>query len=466
MMVLLFLALFFGLFRQNAEAAQVQFSHSGFLEYEYFLNTEIEQDFNDASKKHQLRNHTQFRSGTETLYLYLVSNQYYLADSSGSPEGKGFRYAEESQVSRNLTLSSENYEISFNEFYLNYSTPNFRMRAGNQVYGWGTTDVTNPTAYFNPPDIREFVFRGEDESKPGIPSLSGMAFMDAFTLEVVFAPVHVPEISAPNNDFWAIQVAYPNTHRLYFETEDGLDVTLENAGLGARLTTNFGGADMAVSFYRGPDNKSDAIKVPTEIRYIPNDYLQIAVEPSHEIIHAFGADFSMTVNQFVVQLEAIYSPDNPALVDQEDKPFSDLIFPFQVKKTDYVAFAAGFNWFVPLHTILEGHEGESVFTCEYSKAMNLDSDVSKPFVPDLLTFRYDDSFLESTLSTSFTAVVDTQSGSYILWPQIGYDFQNGFKTDISYGYIKGTGKDSGIFDPIFHYFDTNDVIMWRLRYEY
>ena len=449
-----------------APAGDYDVSYFGFLEYEYFLNTKMEQDFENANTKHELRHRAQFSLAGDALSLYMVTNQYVLLNPFDDLDHDRFRYNDTSDVSRNLTISDEDYEISFNEFYLNYSGSGWRVRAGNQIYSWGTANATNPTSYFNPPDIREFVFRGDDESKPGIPSVSGMFFGDGYTVEVVLAPIHVPDISAPNNDFWAIQIPNPNTHTLYFDRKDGMDITVENMGLGARFSTNFGGADMALSAYRGPDNKKDAIKVPHKILYLPNEPLMIVVEPNYDIIHEVGMDFSMTAGQFVLKFEAIYSPDNPALIDQDDKELKDLSWPFEVVKTDYVSFATGFNWFVPLNAILEEHEGESVFTCEFSKAKYLDSDVSEPFVPDLLTLRYDDSFLYGQLTTSVTAVIDTMSGSYLVWPQIGYIFQNGIRTDISYGYIRGVDDKDGLFDPIFYYFNENDVFMWRIRYEY
>ena len=76
---------------------------------------------------------------------------------------------------------------------------------------------------------------------------------------------------------------------------------------------------------------------------------------------------------------------------------------------------------------------------------------------------------ESRLETSLTAIFDTDSKSNILWPRIAYIFQNGFSIELSYANITGIkpGKSNdNFFQPLFYYYEENDVVIGRIRYEY
>lgn len=455
---------------EEDEESELYLSLTGFIEFEHFLNSKLEQDFTDAVKKNEIRNHFELRYGGDNFYFFIVSNQYYLISPFEYENNSEFRYAEHRDVSQNLTISSTNYEVTFNELYLNFNTEYFRLRLGNQIYGWGTADAQNPTAYFNPSDIREFLFRIDDEAKPGIPSVSGLFFLENITVELVAAPIHIMELNAPNGDFWAIKMHGENSilYTVAFDEIDSLSFKFENMGWGARLSGNFFDADMSLSVYHGPDNQKDAVKIPYEIVYPANAPPMAIIKPQYEILTMIGVDFSKAVSEFVFQFEAAYSPDKTALVEQAPK-IEDLKWPFAIKKSEYIALSAGFNWFVPVYKLLENHEGESVFTFEYSMTHFFNDDISTPFIPNLVTVRYDDSFFESRLEMSFTAVFDTSSSSRVIWPRVEYIFQNGISIELSYGHITGTKRSKSsdsFFEPLFFYYEENDVLMGRLRYEY
>ncbi|MEZ4565798.1 MAG: DUF1302 family protein [Desulfobacterales bacterium] len=62
----------------------------------------------------------------------------------------------------------------FRELYYNWSREKFRVRMGNQVIAWGTADFLNSTSYFNPSDLRELLFKDEDQVALPVPAVSGL----------------------------------------------------------------------------------------------------------------------------------------------------------------------------------------------------------------------------------------------------------------------------------------------------
>jgi hypothetical protein len=61
---------------------------------------------------------------------------------------------------------------------------------------------------------------------------------------------------------------------------------------------------------------------------------------------------------------------------------------------------------------------------------------------------------------------DTRSGSVILWPKIGWDFQNGWALDLAYVDIRGKSSENDRIDNPFYYYRDNDMVTLNLRYTY
>lgn len=224
----------------EGEVSSISTNISGFVEFENFTSTYPEQEFKDSFKKNELRNNWKIKIGTETFYLNSDTN-IYVNDYEG-----------DSRVTRNLTITGAPYEISFNQLFLNYEFSVVRIRVGNQVHAWGTADVFNPTSYFNPMDMREALFRDQDEMKLGVPSLSSLFYIGDSSIEVVYVPVHVPVLIPGTGTFWEIKYeerGYPVT----VLDPEALDVSGKNMALGIKFSTNIWSTDFNISAYYGPD---------------------------------------------------------------------------------------------------------------------------------------------------------------------------------------------------------------------
>jgi hypothetical protein len=445
------------------DSSPINFSLTGYVEFENYISTYADQEFSDAIKKNELRSRFDVSVGTDAFYLFATPDIYLnLSIFDGEAEND---YASQGdlQTAADLRFSYDSTEFIFRQLYLNFSAGDIRLRLGNQIYGWGTADTFNPTAYFNAYDLREFVFRGEDEFRSGSPSLSGMFFFEEATLEAVISLHHHPLLLAPEGSFWAITTSSP-LYTILIETTDREEAGLDKPGFGARLSMNIFDSDVSFSGYHGPDK--EPVFVPWSIELVPNTNIIVLAKPQHFVVNYMGVDFSKALGDFVIQFEAAYSPDKSGLVIQDIGNPSQVQLPFEVRNASYIAYAAGFNYFVPLYKLLEGHEGESIFTLDYSSSTYFDDDLLSPLLSNLLTLRYDDSFFDSRVTASLTAVTHVQSRGTIIWPKIGYNFQNGLLLELSFAFIDGNPDDDEEIDPVFYTFRNNDILMWKVRYEF
>ncbi len=445
------------------EATPLEFSCSGFIEFESFINTGTGQSLKDKNEKNEIRNRLQLKYGTEGLFLFSVSNVYLFQTYLNKRADDHYRYARHQQVSRNLRLSSQEAEISFDELYLNYSGERFRLRAGNQIYGWGTADAFNPTSYFNPSDMREMLFRDDDENRAGVPSLSGMFFLGDYTLEAVFVPVHIPPIMAPEGNFWALAI---DSFFLPVVTDDPerLGVDIDHVAYGVRLSTSRGGVDISVSGYRGPDRNQ--IFLPFRIVRRGSTPVSLELRPQSSVVTMLGFDLSAALGDFVVQLEAAYSPDKAGIVEQRIATLADLNLPFETDRAHYISYAAGFNYFIPLNRLIEGHTGDTVLTVEWFQGRYLEGGLYTSPITDIASCKLEDSYFDGRVRVTIKGIFETRHGGKVFWPEIGYDFQNGFLVEAGYAAIRGDRGSSWESDSIFYYFKDNDVLMAKVRYRY
>ena len=439
------------------------FQYNGFIEFQSYFNTYEDQDFSDASKKNELRTRFESRYGEDNLHLFVAADLFYQILPWKDDAEKDYRYAEESRVKRNLRITSEDGEAAFNELYLNFGREGYRLRLGNQIYSWGTADGINATSYFNAYDLREFVFRDDDEFRFGVPSLSGMVFRDNYTVELVFVPIHIPARLAPENNYWSVRQD-SILYNIHFEETDGIDIKVRNFAYGGRISSSLKGNDFSFSAYHGPDR--EPVLVPTGVQTRSNLPVSVNIEHRYYVVDYVGMDFSRTIDDFVVQTEVAFSPNKPNIMEQ-DKPFMDVRFPYEVERSSYISYAAGFNYFIPLHHLIEDHEGESVFTFEWFQSRFFEEGVSQPFLfNSWFTFRYEDSFYHGHIPVSFTTLLETEHNGKMFKPEIGWDFLNGMSVELTYVKIFGNKDTSDLVQNSYYNYRNNDMVMINLRYEY
>jgi hypothetical protein len=434
----------------------------GFVELDNTISTFPDQDMKDIFKKDEIRVNLNYRYGKDTFYFQSEMNLYLSPNIIDDSLNPGFKYSEKFDVKRNLTVTSELAEVNFRELYVNYETGRWRFRAGNQVYAWGTADVFNPTSYFNPYDLREFLFKDdENELRMGIPSLSMLVTFGNDSIEVVTVPVHTPSMMPAHGTFWTPEYS-EGPFPVVISDPAALPFNAANMGVGIKYYRNIEGIDLHASLYHGPDR--EPAMQPQRTIYETGGPVSILVIPEFAVHNAAGLALSKTQDKFIFQAEVVYSPDRTGVVevdtaDVTPDTVSDLL-PFKTRKSHYISYSAGFNYMVPAKEWFKSHEGECVFTTEWYQSKYFDDELMKPQLTDIFTARLQDTFINGKLTASLTGIVETEGWGFIMMPKTSYKFDTGLSAEIYYAYISaGSGSTLS-------YYGDNDIFAWRVRYDF
>jgi hypothetical protein len=94
----------------------------------------------------------------------------------------------------------------FKEAYLEWQDGPWQVRAGEQIFAWGTADGYNPTDNLNPRDYLELV----DNEEIPVPALNlSYQVGPLSSLQFVVAPVFIPSRSAAQDSRWCLFPAQP-----------------------------------------------------------------------------------------------------------------------------------------------------------------------------------------------------------------------------------------------------------------
>src|SRR3972149_2999158 len=146
-----------------------------------------------------------------------AQGNYSAGTKEANPDGKNFKCAEE-RVQLKLDLSPENYEFSIKqdfshdgvdtswrgetrEAYAGYSGTGFDLRAGRQIFTWGTGDLVFINDVF-PKDYEAF-FSGRplEYMKKGVDSLKAGLYAEELSLEAIGIPFFEPN-TYPSEPFY------------------------------------------------------------------------------------------------------------------------------------------------------------------------------------------------------------------------------------------------------------------------
>ncbi len=438
------------------------FSIKGFVEIDTTTSTYPHEQTDQIFKKDELKANTTIKYGKDSFYVYTDIHAYLLPNLIKESINPAYRYSSETDILQNGTVTSGNAEINFREFYVNYEIGSVRLRAGNQIFAWGTADAFNPTSYFNTYDLREFLFKDEDtELKMGIPAVSMLITLGNDTLEFVITPLHVPLRMPVAGTFWQLTVKegpFPVT----IAQPEALPFEIANAGVGARYYHNIAGFDVHLSAYHGPDTQPYLLPVKTILQ--PDEPVSILVEPEYAAVNMAGTAVSKAYKDFVFQVEAVYSPDKTGVVDVDLQNLSAVqlptLLPYKTRKSHYVSYSAGFNYFIPIRDYFKEHEGQCVFTFEWSQSHFFDDRFMKPMLSDIVVLRLQDNFFNNKLNVKISSFVEKQTKSYMIMPSIGYRFDSGLNIDVTYIYLHMTD------DSYFAGYNNNDCVTGRVSYEF
>ena len=426
-----------------------------FLENDNYFNTAPDESFNTAYKKCEIRANVDFATSIDNLSFKLVTDAYFTPRLLSDNIYSAHTYSESFRVMRNGSISGESYELNPRQAYVGYEDGKYRIRAGNQLFNWGTADVFNPTSYFNPFDMREYLLKDDDEMKYGVPAISGLYTIGATSLEAVITPVHIPLTFANKNAFWELKYN-EGPFPVNIEQPSSLPLSFYNCGIGLQYYFNYFKTDFYISVYHGPDD--EPLMRPIGTKITPNEPLSIIISPEYKTVDMTGLAFSKSVSRFVIQAEGVYSFNKYGVIEQDYT--TDLKFPLSIDKSHFISYSTGINYFIPLNDIIPGHQGTSVATLEWMQSIYFDDRMMAPLLTKIIIARMQDTIMDEKLDIIFTTIYDTQNSSIIVMPETGYKINSNLSLKVSYSFIKSDP------DSFMGYYNDNDILSWRLRYEF
>ena len=347
--------------------------------------------------------------------------------------------------------------INIQELYLAVQLANINIRAGNQVIKWGTAYNINPTSYFNPFDLCEYLLREADELYVGIPAVSASVDWGDMALKLVYTPVHTPTRLPERGGPWAMR--FPNVLigdgkiSLPVETApiDNSYFTYDRSNsddysVGAKLSATMHGFDASVSVYHGYDR--DIVLFPKLITDSMNHLAsKIELTPYYSKVTSLGVDFAAPVRDVTLYGEASYTFDKPAVAYTTKT--GDLAP--EIHQTGFLYYVLGFNWL---------YDQDFRITAEYLQGVYIGSNdnYQDPFFSDFLSGTIEKKLFDGSLILELKGIYNTRKHDAVLMPRIGWKFLDNLVAEI------GVTIFSGDADTLFGSYDGRDVANLKIRY--
>ncbi|MCP4133843.1 MAG: hypothetical protein GY754_22935 [bacterium] len=443
---------------EDDEDEEITFDYVGALSFENLIDLNSNQKFSGIFKKNEIRHNMKIQYGTENIYVKLNSNFYVTPYVFSNSVNSEYLYSEETRLAHNLRLSGKGAEINFRELFFNYAAADsfIRIRAGNQVYGWGSADIFNPTSYFNRLDLREIIFKDEDELGQGVPSISTLILADSFSVELVCVPFQLPILLAAPGNFWEIQYR-PGPFKVVIDNEDYIDPALS---FGGKFATSFMKADLSLSYYNGLDN--EAVLRPYKVVLEDGEPVTIVARDEYYRVNKLGFAATRPFGKLTLQGETAVTFDKCVLKEQSYS--LDTEFPYAVQRSPFISYSLGFNYSISYH------DGDTLLTMEWTQGRYFKGSIENPVFTDVLAVVLSDTFFDGSLKASFGMMFNLNAKiadafelrveGFALMPSIAYDFQNGVDCGLSFVYINGAQ------DSLLSYFDDYKILTLKVTYEY
>ncbi len=339
------------------------------------------------------------------------------------------------------------HRLTVNELYIKWLTMHTSLKIGKQIIKWGTADFMNPTSYFSPLDLREILFKDENELSLGVHAVSLAFLFGDFSLELVCVPIPTATLLPGNSSPWHLKMPDLNNGvPIHFHHRDPrIPRNWANVNYGGRFSGTASVVDFSFSAFRGLDRDVLFFPYLDMTGMIPTIY----VVPKYRNLTCFGFDIAVSAGDVTIQAEAAYSLNKNSVT----VPDINKLKYTGIDSAHYLNFATGINWLI---------DGEDFnVTVEFNKSIYL-KDRERfidPFISDLLIARIEKRFLSGRLFFRLQGILSLNL-DYLVMPAAGYDFMNGFLIEAEGG-IFGGGNDT-----LFGTFDSRDIVRIRAKYQF
>jgi len=384
-----------------------------------------------------------------------AQGNYSAGTKESNPDGKNFKWAEE-RVQLKLDLSPENYELFIKqdfsrdgvdttfrgetrEAFAGYSGTGFDLRAGRQIFTWGTGDLVFINDVF-PKDYEAF-FSGRplEYMKKGVDSLKAGLYAEKISLEAIAIPFFEPNTYPSEKRFHVFDPMSSVTNRHTSEPSS----TFENTEIALRVYGNLFDYDSSLYFYKGfyrtPSFLPDSMPAPTEL------------EIFYPRMNSYGASVQGRALDGVLSVEAGYYDS------RDDKNGSNSIIPnsearflLGYQRQMWEDFTASFQYYAE-------------YMSDYSEYKNaLPTGFPKrDRVHTLVTMRLTQFLKYQTVRLSLFSFYSPSDEDYFVTPEIKYNLSDTVWLAAGYN-IFGGKKETTQFGQ----FDRDDNLYSQMRYEF
>ncbi|PIE84729.1 MAG: hypothetical protein CSA07_01320 [Bacteroidia bacterium] len=197
-------------------------------------------------------------------------------------------------------LYGEDLEMNLREAYLDYTAPQWGVRAGRQIIILGVADGLQVLDQLSPTDMREFLTRDYDDVRQGVNAVRLSYFRQWLTLDLIAAPIfQAGRLPTDPRSPWALR---PDTKGLPLEVVPGErpKPRVKDSELALRARFNLPGVDFSLVAIRGWE------KMP--VRQVGLGPKGVRLQLHHPRLYTFGGSVAVPIGQTVLSAEGAYMP--------------------------------------------------------------------------------------------------------------------------------------------------------------
>lgn len=223
------------------------------------------------------------------------------------------------------------------EFYIG-GGKSFQFRIGKILYNWGNSDFYSLTNYFDQKDMRELMFKEEDERYAGGTfSLHLKYLFKSYAVEAVVATQNNYPLLPLANSFWQfdfqrnlpVKMDYSQTSSPFFEFPSYKDISAA-----FRIGGSAGAVDFHFSYFNG---YSDAI-IFVEDR---SDPTYVSLKTFRDRVNKIGFDMAWVYKKLSGRFELLAIPDYVTAYSDASRTDPSNANIRGVGRVPYLAFTAG-----------------------------------------------------------------------------------------------------------------------------
>ncbi len=457
-----------GISDENISDKENAWKNFGFIESVNQFNVPVN---NNRSSTNTIKTETRLRLNTEyerdSILWHLSLDAYLLLN-------------ELREERRESVIDTDLQELFFQK-----QLGRWQLKAGKQLFSWGTGDVFHVTNYFDQLDLRQLFVIDDDDRYRGVYAFSAKYVYKDFAVEMVYTPFFSPVLMPEEDSFWAIELQNFQSLDFQFQTDNDIQ---RDSSFALRAGGVAGNIDYHVSLFSGISNTLVFLPVLNgSASYLSgNDISNFTALPNqlgfdtqlfYDRIETIGFNLASSIGRFSYRFEAAYTPDMFALIlpDAEDiaaqivragldsLPLtSGEIFNIQ---SDFVEreTAPFFSWVFGIDYNYRGAYG--LVLLEWTRARYLQDRhrFINPIFDDVLLLRWEDRFIDDHLQIEAGILSSPVNGDpgYAFTYEVGWDFMNGWK--VMTGGFFFNGNDEEI---LFELVDQRDMVFFDVKFEF